>query len=330
MDSNALYEIPVLQIDMNDIDVAVGPYTMSYGFDIEPLASSIRRFGLLHPLILRRAVEGEPKKHYQVVCGFRRINALKRLDLKQAPCRVLQESTKPFECLQINLFDNLTTRSFNTVEIAMILRRFSDMLPQTQVVNEFMPLLGLPRHLETLTLYVRIDENLDGHAKDLMVMENLSLQAAGLLLDMDRTSRSAFCMFFAEVSFSKNQQIQVIDMVQDLAIMKDASVSDVLNSTDMNAIMGDVKMNRPQKAKAIMGLLRKKRNPQFTEAESRFRREVTKLGLPDGVHLNAPPFFEAPGYTLQIQFLDGKDLKKKLETLSEIDGLMRFSNPWSA
>jgi hypothetical protein len=330
MDSNTLYEMPVSKIDVNDIDTAAGPYTMSYGFDIEPLAVSIRRVGLLHPIILRRRGEGNPKSPYQVVCGFRRINALKSLNLKQAPCRVLSESITPFECLEMNLFDNLTTRSFNTVERAMILRRLAHMLPQDRVVSEFMPLLGLPSHPETLTLYLRIDENLNNDAKDLMVMENLSLQAASMVLDMDRASRSAFCAFFKEASFSKNQQIQVIDMVQDLSIMKNVSMSHVLKSSDMDAIMEDVKMNRPQKTKAIMGLLRKKRNPKFSEAENRFRRMVSRLGLPSGVHLNAPPFFEAPGYTLQIQFLDGKDLTEKLETLIRVDGLSRFSNPWSA
>ena len=59
-----------------------------------------------------------------------------------------------------------------------------------------------------------------------------------------------------------------------------------------------------------------------------FKNKVLSLGLPKGIRINAPPYFEASHYRLEILFRDGKELIKKIKFLSGIGELKELKNPW--
>jgi len=88
-------------------------------------------------------------------------------------------------------------------------------------------------------------------------------------------------------------------------------------------------MNNPQKAKALIKLLRSRRAPRLVKAEKGFRHMVEKLKLPTGYHIAPPPFFEGPHYKLEISFSDGKDLMEKLLALTKKEALIHFEDPWN-
>ena len=119
-----------IQIDLGDINEMPGPYTMSFGFDLEPLIRSIENFGLINtPFVTRN-----PDQGVDVVMGYRRIKALKSLQWTRVPCIDLSQSgLSPLELLLLNLYDNLPTRRFNDVEIGMILTRLTTYLSKKEV-----------------------------------------------------------------------------------------------------------------------------------------------------------------------------------------------------
>ncbi len=317
------------QVKLSQIDDSPGPYGMSYGFDLSLLEASINKIGLINSPLLATKGKGGAEDQFWVVAGFRRIAVLKALDVNQAPCRVLSPETSTLQCLMLNLYDNLAVRDFNAVETGMALTRLAELLPEQEVIKNFMPLLNLPSHEETLHLFVRIETALDRRGKDLLACGSLSIQAAKLLLEMDSAARNEICRYFSDVKFSKNQQAQFIDFVNDLSRIENQSIPELLNEPDLITICENEQMNNPQKVRALIKLLRSRRLPHLVKAEKGFNRMVKNLELPAGFQITPPPYFEGPNYKLEIFFKDGRDLIEKLVILAKKDALIELEDPWN-
>ena len=328
MDNLKIVDIFPQPVNLNQIDDLPSPYCMSYGFDTTPLADSIRRIGLINSPILVRKGEGGNEIEFVVVAGFRRIKALKALGETHIPCRVLPPETPPRKCLLINLYENLTIREFNPVEKGMALARLLEWVPAKEVVKAFMPLFDLPSHEETLHLFVQIETEFEHQAKDLLANGKLSTKAAKLLLEMDSAVREGFCRYFSIIKFSKNQQTQFIGFIDDLSHIEDNAITRLLDDLKLTDIRDNEQMNNPQKARALIALLRSRRLPHLVKAEKGFKRMVEKLALPTGYQITPPPFFEAPQYRLEISFKNGKDLMEKLLILVKKEGLVTLEDPW--
>ena len=59
-----------------------------------------------------------------------------------------------------------------------------------------------------------------------------------------------------------------------------------------------------------------------------FKKKTAGLGLPDGIRIYHPPFFEDPDYRLEILFKNGQRLREKIHALGKISGLESLGNPW--
>ena len=93
-------------------------------------------------------------------------------------------------------------------------------------------------------------------------------------------------------------------------------------------IFNNININNPQKAKNLLNFLKFRRFPLLTLCEKRFREKSTGLGLPDGVSISHPPFFEDPDYRLEIFFKNGKKLREKIDALGKVNGLESLGDPW--
>ena len=140
-------------IDPQDIEDSPGPYCMSFGFDLGPLIRSIQNVGMINPpLLIEKRGDG-----HTVIAGYRRIRAFRVLHYEEIPCRLLSASQlSPFECLLLNLYDNLATRRLNDVEKGMVFMRLAALLSHEEIVKDYMPLLGLPSHRPTLLFFLRL------------------------------------------------------------------------------------------------------------------------------------------------------------------------------
>ena len=95
-------------------DIAVNPHQMRTSFDpqaIDSLAESIRRYGLLSPLIVRRTETG-----YELIAGERRLRALKQLNASSAEALILNAADR--DSALIALVENLQRVDLNFFEEA--------------------------------------------------------------------------------------------------------------------------------------------------------------------------------------------------------------------
>ncbi len=312
-------------VDFVDIDDSPGPFCMSFGFELEPLIQSIQNVGMVNPPLLIQKKSGT----YTIIAGYRRIRALKFLDIKKTPCRILSESrVSELECFRLNLHDNLATRVFNEVEKGMVLSRLTSLVSQDQILNRYMPLLGLPSHSEKFFFYLRLEKELEKEIKIHLAQGRMSLQVARLLLEIGRGDRNRVFELISALNLNINYQKQLIDYIIDISNIKRIPVSTFLAENFFSDILQKEGFNKPQKVKALFHSLRVLRFPTLVRAEENFSKNVTRLGLTKGVKVSAPPYFESPHFRLEILFRNGTELKEKLRILTKKEGLEVLGNPW--
>jgi len=115
-------------------------------FDEEALASlaeSIRRHGLLQPLVVRR-IAG----HFELIAGERRLQAAKRANLESVP--VIVREARPEDRLELALIENLQRENLTPLEEAEAYRHLMDAYGLTQ--EEIAQRVGKSRPAITNTL----------------------------------------------------------------------------------------------------------------------------------------------------------------------------------
>jgi len=164
------------QMEVAVQDIAPNPEQPRRLFDEEALsglADSLRRHGLLQPLVVRR-VAG----HYELLAGERRLRAAERAGLTTVPVLVRQAS--PDERLELALIENLQRENLTPIEEAEAYRHLMDRhgLSQEEIserigksrpaVTNALRLLTLP---EAVKAQVESGELSAGHARAVLSLE---------------------------------------------------------------------------------------------------------------------------------------------------------------
>lgn len=311
-------------VNLAELSETPGPFTMSYGFELKVLCESIQRTGVLNPPLVSRNEKGK----WDVVCGYRRISALKALGKDKVFCKdVGAVLPLPLERLLANLYDNVATRKFNNVEKAMVLERLLKYLPREQVLSAFMPLLSLPCHQGTLELYLKLAA-LEENIRQATAKEDISMSTLKALVEVDEDSRKFLFSILSLLRLNFNQQVKFIEYINDIVLREGIPAADVFSGRSFLEILENPKTNTPQKAAAVLDLLRTRRYPRLASAQRAVQNRVAALRLPPGVVLHYDPSLEAPKYRLEIFFKNGKELVRLISRLRELDGLKTIPQFW--
>jgi hypothetical protein len=254
-----------LKATIPDIDLKPGPFTMSFDFDLEPLKSSIAKFGVLNPPYVLENSGSKPT----VVAGYRRLSAARELGWPDMVCKVLPDDFPPFEALLLNLYDNLVHRRLNNIEKGMILDRLTRFLRREQVVAGFMPMLDLPPNKHTLELFLGLVD-LEETIKISVARERLSLRVAGLMSSIGTDDRLRINDLFTSLKWSFNQQWETTQWVMEIASREGRSIKGILDEGEITEALGNDRMNNPQKVKAIVKILKARRFPSLLNTVTRF------------------------------------------------------------
>ncbi len=103
--AKAFVEIPVTEIFEN-------PLRLRLSMQSESLVESVRRYGILQPLIVARIEAGK----YMVVAGNRRLEAARQVGLEQVPAVV--RSANESEFLELALIENIQRVNLDSLELA--------------------------------------------------------------------------------------------------------------------------------------------------------------------------------------------------------------------
>lgn len=159
-----------------------GPWQPRSSYDsasIATLAASIRRFGLLSPLLVRRRSAGE----YELIAGARRLLALRELGCSEADAIIL--AAYDGDCALISLIENIERENLHFLEEARACRRLLDEQGLSQ--EELAAILGrspsaLANRLRLLKLgselqaYIQDSKLSERHARALLRLPDLQAQ----------------------------------------------------------------------------------------------------------------------------------------------------------
>jgi ParB family chromosome partitioning protein len=145
--------------------------------ELELLADSIRRYGVLQPVVVRRAAPGAPRP-YELVVGERRWRASQRAGRETVPAVV--QDVAPEDLLEVALVENIQRRDLNPIELG---QAFRALLAAGRSQDEVGERVGLDRstvanHLRLLELPKELQEDVElgtlsmGHAKALLQLQN--------------------------------------------------------------------------------------------------------------------------------------------------------------
>jgi ParB family chromosome partitioning protein len=100
----------ITEIDMAQIDIGKGQVRLrDVGKDIDELAESIAKVGLLEPIIVSETGSGK----YEIITGQRRFLAHKALGRKQILAAVLDERVDETTAKVLSVTENLVRRDLN-------------------------------------------------------------------------------------------------------------------------------------------------------------------------------------------------------------------------
>ncbi len=174
----------IAQIKLSNIEI--NPFQPRNDFDeasLEELAASIKTYGLIQPVTLRR-LDGEK---YQLISGERRLRASRLAGLSKLPAYIRDANDQ--EMIEMALVENIQRTDLNAMEVAISYQRLveecnltheqlSDRVGKNRsTITNYIRLLKLPPPIQKA---LKLDRITMGHARALLSLETQDAQIVAL------------------------------------------------------------------------------------------------------------------------------------------------------
>lgn len=171
------------QVEIDRIDV--NPWQPRRQFQdetLEELAESIRKHGIIQPLVVSRGEDGR----YRLIAGERRLRAARKAALKEVPI-VIRDKADSEETLALALIENIQREDLNAIDEALAYEQLHEEFGLTQeeisaqvgksrsTVANSLRLLKLPASVQEMVSTGRLSM---GHARAILGIEGASKQEA--------------------------------------------------------------------------------------------------------------------------------------------------------
>lgn len=182
-------------------DIKPNPNQPRTDFDpvgLDDLASSIKKNGLLQPIIVREVDKGS----YEIVAGERRYQACNRLKMESIPARIV--SLDDTQAQTVALVENLQRDDLNPIEEAKGYKRLVDLggfkqkdiaeavSKNTSTISNALRLLDLPEEVQALMYDGKLTA---GHARTILSLpvdqEEARIKLAKKIVDENLSVREA-------------------------------------------------------------------------------------------------------------------------------------------
>ncbi len=201
-------EKEIIYIDIDTImPNRAQPRTFFESEALNELAESIKRYGILQPLTVRRLPESSIYSHYkyELIAGERRLRASKLLKMEKIPCILIESDTKT--SAELAIIENLHRRNLNVFEEACAIASLIEIhkLTQEQIATK----LGITQAAvaNKLRLLKLTDEE-----RSLILLNNLTERHARALLRIkDKKERLKLLQKIVEKSLNVKQTEELIE-----------------------------------------------------------------------------------------------------------------------
>jgi ParB/RepB/Spo0J family partition protein len=305
-----------MQVSLDNIDLSsedYDRYLFSYGRDSSYLTGSLKQVGLINPVILKKNQDADGV--YTIVCGYQRIKAYQKLGQVSIEAKVI-DGLNDEEIMLLALHDNLSSRGFNEIEKAIVLKKFLEIgYSYDRLMSEIAPLLSVPPNKNIIDKYIDI-LSLDTEIQKSVADGDLEPEKAFLLITLDGDERDVvWRVLFREASTNVNEAKETIRSLLDLKQIKQTGIVELLSSEEINHIISDNKSNKRQRGERVCRLIKIVRYPVINKKEDEFDKLCKELCLDSDVRINHSRYFEGDDIRITIKASNDEKLRISIEKL---------------
>ena len=288
-----LKEIPLEEISFDN-----EAFRISEALDSASVRDSLHQVGQLNPVILLAQ-----KPQMAIVCGFRRIHALKQLGMRRAVARIFSDTdhdtTKIFE---LALWDNLSHRQLDPLEKARVLFKLQNMcdVPGDKLASVYLPILGLAPSRKVLDIYVLLN-GIHPELRHCLVEGRLTLSSLEYLAELPTGIQECVASLMNRIRLSASLQKKLLNVLDELASVSGNAFDAPLKGAQVLMILEDAGLSPFQKGEKVYDSLYRLMNPRLSQMVDRFTARKKSLKLPGAIQINAHPFFEDPGFRVEFE-----------------------------
>jgi len=302
----------IRKIPLKEMDLLDETFSVNFMAHLEKLRSSIEKVGLIQPVLVR-----EKHPRYQIVCGFRRVSVCQELGWDEMEARVIHQAENDLSLFLISLHDNLTTRGFNSVEVAIALDKLVHhfRMDPSVVIETFLPLFSLETSEKILNTYLSLVSLEDG-MKRYIVQEEVSRSNIRRLTSMTSEDRAATLSLLSVLKLGENRLREVLTLLEETAQRDHRTVREMIALREIQAVLGHQDLTPSQRTEKVKKVLLNLRYPRLHQLQETFEIKRKELNLPAGLSLQHSAFFEAKGMKMELQFETLEDYQSLVSSLS--------------
>ncbi len=288
----------VKTIRLEEIDIEDETYRISEELDSASVLDSLKEIGQLNPVLL---LDQAPLKI--IVCGFRRIRALGKLNRPRIFARFLtKDCSGPLHRFRLSLWDNLSHRRLEPLEKARLLYKLRNICNVSgDVLTEtYLPLLSLPPRENVLESYIKLN-GIHPALRRCLLEDQLTLSSVDRVAAMSYPTQGRIAELMGRIRLSASLQRKVLSFLEELSTMAGAPIDAPLDDPAAKSILDDSRLSPFQKGEKLYGILYRMKYPQLSNALNRFETDRKQLALPGSVRIVPHPFFETADLRVEFQ-----------------------------
>jgi len=303
-------------IDTASIDLADRTYSLTPFAPTAPeeaLIESVRRFGILHPPIVK-----QKQNYFIAVTGRKRIAAARQVEAGGSVlCLLVPETTKESYIYELIVEENRFSEKFSVAEQAVLFDRLLKLRP----VEALLPLLSQLGYkpqkfvLEELVSILSLPINTLRAVHD----GTIPFKSTQKLRRLSPAGQEALMNIITSFHLGGSKQSKIIDYCIEIGMRTNLGPEKLFNEFFANE-EPEQKENIPQRTAALLGWLHNKCFPGLTGAEDEFRRSVAQLHLPAHLQLKHTTSFEDDQVTLTVHFHDMETARRILPEIIKVTG----------
>ncbi len=299
-------------VDIGAVNTHADDLRISTRRDIDALAASIRHLGLMHAPLLRKADEG-----YTVICGFRRIEACRRLQMASLPARLAEAGISARRCAELAVADNALQRPLDELERARCFRLLQPFYTQIDALSRAGRRLGLPAGSAYIRKLLQLCE-MPPPIQQAVARGDISLSMVDALGKCVPAEAAALAEIFIALKPSLNKQREILQLCREIAAREGTSIQALLQTPELRAVVNAHDEDANRRVAVLRAALRKRRMPALSRAQQQFEEQVCALDLGRDLVLIPPAGFEGRTYRFDLRFSSIVDLRRQADRLRRL------------
>ena len=136
----------------------------------------------------------------------------------------------------------------------------------------------------------------------------------------DNQDKAVIDGFLKAHRFTTQTRRELSEWLPEIAFRENVSASDIINSENIQSILKSEKLNDPQKHQKIRDELYKKRFPEYSKLQEKWKKTAASANpAPSKIRFIPSPAFEKKHLEIRLTIKSAEEAKELLSALSKIE-----------